>query len=60
MKNKEGLKRNPVKIKVVAAFFVTCPRCEELIDCGENDKKMTCPDCGRKFFTDFNLMDCGI
>ncbi len=60
MKNKEGYKNNPVKIQVVGAFFAECPRCDEIIDCGEDDKKLECPECGRKFRTDFNLFDCGI
>lgn len=60
MTAKEGTKNNPVKIKVSRAFFVHCPRCEAIIDCGDNDKKIECSECGRKFYTDFNLLDCGL
>jgi len=55
----KGTKNNPAKINIARAFFVTCPKCDEIIDCGEDDTKIKC-ECGKEFYTDFNLLDCGI
>ena len=57
-----GTKHNPVKIYIARAFFVTCPnpKCQEIINCGEDDKQLECPNCKKTFYTDFNLLDCGI
>ena len=57
---KEGSKSNPTKIKAAQAFFVECPRCDEMIDTGQDDEKLECPECGRKFYIEFDRFDCGI
>ena len=60
MTPKEGTKNNPVKIYTVYDFFVYCPKCETIINCTQNDKRIKCSECEKIFYTDFNLLDCGI
>ena len=59
-KVREGTKKNPTKIYTVYDFFVYCPKCEDIVDCGIDDKKVVCPNCKRAFHVDFNSMDCGL
>lgn len=55
-----GTRANPARINVVSAFHTSCPRCENIIDCGVDDTEVECPDCGRTFHTDFDSQNCGL
>ena len=57
---REGTKNNPINIKVARYFFVHCPKCETIIDCGEEEAKIKCSECGKEFYVWFNSMDCGL
>lgn len=55
-----GTKALPAKIKVAQYFYVECPSCAQMLDCDDSPAKIECPACGRVFYTDFNLQDCGL
>lgn len=60
-KYSEGIERVDGKnyqkayIKVPADFFVDCPHCGEINECGENSHIRKCSFCSKEFYAEFNL-----
>jgi hypothetical protein len=51
----EGKTLQKAFIKTTTEFYVCCPYCGAIIDCGDEDQILECSSCKKKFFAEFSF-----